>query len=206
MGRVDVVFICILTNGGSSCTRYDPRAHLSYGDVRVDSVSNLPWMEAMVVSSSQNAMFGRGVTLSVGVSGSDVCPVTAMVGYLVQRGSVLGPLFRFADGRMLTRKWFIAAVGRALVGAGIDPSRYAGHSFRVGVATTAALRGLQDSLIKTLGRWESSAYMNPQVHTGVCLPVADSTVTGDSRRGELTHAMELRVRPTVVQFWDMPGS
>ena len=36
---------------------------------------------------------------------------------------------------------------------------YTGYSFRIGVATTAVARGIPDSLIKTLGRWESAAYI-----------------------------------------------
>ena len=35
---------------------------------------------------------------------------------------------------------------------------YSGHSFRIGAATTAAECGLQDSMIKAVERWESSAY------------------------------------------------
>lgn len=46
----------------------------------------------------------------------------------------------------------------ALTAAGFDASQYSGHSFRIGTATTAAAVGIEDSLIKTLGRWESSAY------------------------------------------------
>ena len=38
---------------------------------------------------------------------------------------------------------------------GLNPQ----HSFRIGAATTAALQGMHESLIKTLGRWESSAYL-----------------------------------------------
>ncbi len=52
----------------------------------------------------------------------------------------------------------MAAVREALRTAGVDPSRYAGHSFRIGVATTAAQQEIQDSLMKALGRWESAAY------------------------------------------------
>ena len=39
-----------------------------------------------------------------------------------------------------------------------SPLAVSGHSFRIGAATTAALRGVEDSVIKMLGRWESSAY------------------------------------------------
>jgi len=47
----------------------------------------------------------------------------------------------------------------ALQAAGIDQSKYCGHSFRIGVVTTAAARGMEDSIIKTLGRWNSIAYL-----------------------------------------------
>lgn len=42
---------------------------------------------------------------------------------------------------------------------GYPASRFAGHSFRIGAATTTGRCGVPESLIKTLGRWESSAYM-----------------------------------------------
>ena len=47
----------------------------------------------------------------------------------------------------------------AVTVAGIQASQFAGHSFRIGAASTAAARGVEDSLIKTLGRWRSSAYL-----------------------------------------------
>ncbi len=74
--------------------------------------------------------------------------------YMVTRGTGPGIFFRFQDGRSLTRERFVSAVKGALTNAGVDSSRYNGHSFRIGAATTAALRGLPDSLIKTLGQWE----------------------------------------------------
>lgn len=36
---------------------------------------------------------------------------------------------------------------------------FCGHSFRIGVATTATIKGVEDSTIQTLGRWESLAYL-----------------------------------------------
>ena len=52
------------------------------------------------------------------------------------------------------------AVRRALATAGLDQRQYCGHSFRIGAATTAATRGMEDSIIKTLGRWKSLAYLD----------------------------------------------
>ena len=40
---------------------------------------------------------------------------------------------------------------------GIDDQKYSSHSFRIGADTTTACHGIQDSLIKTMGHWESVA-------------------------------------------------
>ena len=47
----------------------------------------------------------------------------------------------------------------ALEKAGVDQSKYCSHSFRIGAATTAAERGIEDAVIKTLGRWRSQTYL-----------------------------------------------
>ena len=54
---------------------------------------------------------------------------------------------------------FVKRVKEALSASGVECSRYSGHSFRNGAASVAASRGVPDATIKTLGRWESSAYL-----------------------------------------------
>ena len=41
---------------------------------------------------------------------------------------------------------------------GIDCSKYLGHNFRIGTTTTTAAKGIQNSVVKTMDRWESVAY------------------------------------------------
>ena len=98
------------------------------------------------------------MTLVLGKMDQMLCPVTSMMSYLV-RGSLAGPLFVYPDGSFLTRDHFVEEVRGALDSTGVDPTLFNSHSFRIRAATTAVARGLEDSLIKTLGRWESSAYL-----------------------------------------------
>ena len=63
----------------------------------------------------------------------------------------------FEDGSPLTRVK-LSSVIRNLLKVCIIEGGYTGHSFRTGVATTAARVGTPDNMIKTLGRWSSEAY------------------------------------------------
>ena len=56
------------------------------------------------------------------------------------------------------RSDLVGAVQTALAQAGLATQNYTGHSFRIGAATTAAAVGLEDSVIRSLGRWRSSCY------------------------------------------------
>ena len=136
---------------------YDPAVHLSYTDAHVNDRSSPEWM-GVRIKASKTDPFRRGITIYIGATGEDLCPVAALLGYMVLRGNREGPMFVFANGDHLTRNRFVTQLRRALSAAGVDCRHYAGHSFRIGAATTASMCGMQDSLIKTLGRWESSAY------------------------------------------------
>ena len=65
------------------------------------------------------------------------------------------PLFYFQSVALLN---FAIHLKRAILAAGIDLSNYCAHSFRISATTTVARKGLQDSTIKQLGRWQSAEY------------------------------------------------
>ena len=142
-----------------SAKEYDPGAHLSFGDVTLDSCEN-PTLAQINIKASKTDPFRKGVSIFIGQTNNDLCPIAALAAYLAFRGARPGPFFQFCNGRPLTRESFVTRVRDSLQAAGINiPSQFAGHSFRIGAATTAAVAGVEDSTIKALGRWESLAYL-----------------------------------------------
>ena len=64
-----------------------------------------------------------------------------------------------AKGKAVSKAWFVGEMRGILQSLGLPQHQYAGHSFRIGAATTAALAGVEDSTIQTLGRWHSAAFL-----------------------------------------------
>lgn len=137
---------------------YDPNSHLSLRDVAADRAKD-PTMISLMLRCSKTDQVRKGTKLVMGRTGDDLCPVAALLDYLAQRGSQPGPLFINKDGRPLLKAKFITVVRAALTAAKLPAASYAGHSFRIGAATTAAAAGFEDSMIQTLGRWQSTAYL-----------------------------------------------
>lgn len=119
---------------------YDRAVHLSGGDVRVDNTTDPQYLEVHIKASKTDP-FRHGVSIYLGHSQAHLCLVSAVLAYMVLRGATPGPFFFFADGSYLTRDRFVVSVRAALRMQGVDDSRYSGHSFLIGAATTAALRG-----------------------------------------------------------------
>ena len=91
-------------------------------------------------------------------TGQEICPVTALLNYIVRRGWQPGPLFLLQDGQTLSRQRLVSSINHALSQQGLESSGITGHSFPIGAATAAARGGIEDSMIQTLGRWRSSAF------------------------------------------------
>ncbi len=120
----------------------------------MDNLLNLTMLRVHLKSSKMDQE-RRGVDLFIGRTGNSLCTVVAMVRYLEMDD---GPLFREQNEAPLTKDRLVVKVRLTLQLAGIDPSNYAGHSFRIGAATTAASKGISDSVIQLLGRWKSDSF------------------------------------------------
>ena len=136
---------------------YDPSAHLSFKDLSIDSRDS-PSVIQLHIKQSKTDPFRKGVRLFLGKTGTDVCPLKAILPYLVVRGTKPGPLFLTADGLPLTRQKFHNCLSTLLKNIGLSASQYNTHSFRIGAATSAKDAGISDTHIQMLGRWRSSAY------------------------------------------------
>ena len=115
------------------------------------------------IKASKTDPFRRGCNIIVGKAAMpDICPVGLTQLHLESTSnnqpSDLQPVFQTAS-RPLSREEFVESLQVALKQCGVDNAGdYKGHSFRIGAATTAGEAGVPDWLIKTMGRWTSSAY------------------------------------------------
>ena len=117
-----------------------------------------PSIVQIQLKASKTDPFRNSIFVYLGVTGGSLCPVAAILDFMVHRGPDDGPFFTFANGSFLTQDRFMQAVRDALSCAGVDSSAYAGHSFQIGAATMAARHGVPDSMIKMLGWRESLVY------------------------------------------------
>lgn len=137
--------------------QFDPSTHLTPRDVEVDDLTK-PSMLKVRIKRSKTDQWREGVDLFVGRTGNKLCPVAAILAFLAVRGQDDTPLFKTKEGTPLSRQALVKMVKDTLTKAGIDCTRYNGHSFRIGAATTALAKGIPECTIQTLGRWKSDAY------------------------------------------------
>lgn len=143
----------------SSPSTVKSHQELLIADLAVDNHS-CPTFISVNLKQSKTDQFRRGARVIVGRTYDDLCPVAALLQYISIRGPQPGPLFSFSDGKFLTRQLFVPRIREALAALGLASSHYAGHSFRIGAASTAAKANIEDSMIQTLGRWESNAFLS----------------------------------------------
>jgi hypothetical protein len=89
-------------------------------------------------------------------------PISAMANHLsVNDGPADLPLFAYRVGetwRTLTKKKLLDRCNAVWAAKG-ETYVFPGHSFRIGGTTELLLRGIPPDIVKSLGRWESDAFL-----------------------------------------------
>ena len=128
--------------------QYDAEVHLSINDVKLDS-RDKPCCLMVQMKASKTDIFQKGSIVYLGITRTELYPVAVIVKYVVlpRENARTTASFGFSDGQPLTRTRFVKELCTALVKAGIDAIRFAGHNFRIEAATIATTCGMPDSLI-----------------------------------------------------------
>ena len=120
-------------------SQFDDKVHLSVSDISVDR-HDAPAMILINLKQTKTDQLRKGITVALDKTNkSPLCLVSALLSYLVVRGTAPGPLFISANGQFLTRAHFVEEVKKALQLAETDVSDFNGHSFRIGAASTPQL-------------------------------------------------------------------
>ncbi len=155
----------LLLLGGAGGFRRSELAALDIADL-TDTHEGLE----ITVRRSKTDQEGVGALVAVPYgSHPHTCPVRALREWLSLSAITEGPLWRaidrhgnLNDGRLESGS-IARIIKRACDRAGLDPSRYAGHSLRAGMATAASEGGASDRSIMNQGRWRSRATVDRYV-------------------------------------------
>lgn len=154
-----LAFFGFLRLGELTCnTKFSKDLHLTYENISFFPNEHTPQYISVYIKASKTDPFRAGQSIIIGKTGLAVCPVTAMGKFLSVRRNSPGPLFRYLSGKPLTKASLTAETRSLLSMAGFNCAHYAGHSYRIGAATTAAAANVPSWLIKVLGRWSSDCF------------------------------------------------
>ena len=85
-----------------SDSAFDPATYIMFEDINVDDTTN-PTLLKLRLKASKTDPFRKGIDVVVGRTNNKLCPVAAVLAYLAVRGNGLGFLFKFQDGKLLTK-------------------------------------------------------------------------------------------------------
>lgn len=147
---------------------YDPDFTLVSSNVRVTefvtAVGALPKkVLEITVKVPKESKNGNHVVLDVFETGCSLCPVKAFTRWWskTRTANIAGPLFREESGVPLTGRKFNTYL-KSLLADTFDYStgQITSHSFRSGLASELAARGVSIAELKLAGRWNSRSWMH----------------------------------------------
>jgi integrase len=126
----------------------------------------------VILRRSKTDQDGQGRKIGIPFGRTRWCPVTALDTWLTASGITEGAIFRPVDrhGRIhearLSGEAVSLVVREGVAAAGLDPTRYSGHSLRAGLATSAAQAGVPTWRIRTQTRHASDAMLSRYIRDG----------------------------------------
>ncbi|OCT78138.1 hypothetical protein XELAEV_18029244mg, partial [Xenopus laevis] len=110
------------------------------------------------IAKSKTDQLGRGKWVRIEKTVGVACPVRAVKEYMRVRPAGVQWFLIHEDLSPISAFQFRQVLKKAVVANGWDPSKFGSHSFRIGAATEAAMRGDKEERIKDLGRWRSRVF------------------------------------------------
>ena len=156
-----LAFFGFLRIGELTCnSHFNPERCLAFSDLVFMPEESSPKYMLVRLKVSKTDPFRKGQSIVIGKANSHLCPLTAMLAYLESRPPfpTTGPLFTFQSGSFLTQGRLTNETRLLLSKGGLNSGEFAGHSFPIGAATTAASANLPPWLIKVLGQWSSDCF------------------------------------------------
>ena len=90
------------------------------------------------------------------IAGTELYPATFMKQFFQIRSAGSPILFTLPDGTSMTWRHFDESLKQLLNFCRLDTQHFKGHSFRIGAASAAALRGESDARIRSASRWSDA--------------------------------------------------
>lgn len=115
---------------------------------------------------------GHGRKIGIPHGRTRWCPVAVLDAWMAAMGNTEGAVFRPVDrhGRIhdarLSGEAIALVVRERVAAAGLDPTRYSGHSLRAGLATSAATAGVPTWRIRAQTRHASDAMLSRYIRDG----------------------------------------
>lgn len=144
----------------------------THGGLLVGEVFCRSDLVALFLRWSKTDQQGKGRYVQLHhIHGSSICPMAALEEYCSIWPMGGGSFLVHRDGSALSNFQFVSVFRQCLVAAGFDPIGYSSHSFHIGAAHEAAWWGLDNSVIKRIGLWESDRvklYIRPHYYVMQC--------------------------------------
>jgi integrase len=140
--------------------------------IDIDAVGFVRQGAIVTVPRSKTDQLGAGRKVGIPVGRTHHCPIAALEAWIARAGLTEGAVFRPIDrhGRMehvrLSGEAVSLVIKERLAAAGIDPTRYSGHSLRAGLATSAAQAGVSTFKIRAQTGHASDAMLSRYIRDG----------------------------------------